>query len=63
MTFDTDGSGEVDYRELKAAMRALGFDVKKKQVLAILDDYDKDAQSTISAVEFHEICTSSAPDE
>ena len=26
--FDTDHSGSIDYRELKAAMRALGFEVK-----------------------------------
>ena len=25
--FDTDHSGSIDYRELKAAMRALGFEV------------------------------------
>lgn len=61
LTFDTDGSGEVDYHELKAAMRALGFAVKKKELLAILDDYDKDARSTVSAVEFHEICTTRRP--
>ena len=30
--FDTDGSGFVDVRELKIAMRALGFDVKKSEV-------------------------------
>ena len=61
LTFDTDGSGEVDYHELKAAMRALGFAVKKKELLAILDDYDKDARSTVSAVEFHEMCTPPCP--
>ena len=33
--FDTDGSGYVDVRELKIAMRALGFDVKKSEVRAI----------------------------
>jgi len=26
--FDTDGSGAIDYRELKAAMHALGFAVR-----------------------------------
>ena len=61
LTFDTDGSGEVDYHELKAAMRALGFAVKKKELLAILDDYDKDARSTVSAVEFNEMCTLPCP--
>lgn len=27
--FDTDKTGTIDYHELKVAMRALGFDVKK----------------------------------
>ncbi|KAH8583401.1 EF hand family [Cryptosporidium sp. chipmunk genotype I] len=30
--FDTDRNGFVDKRELKAALRALGFDVKKKDI-------------------------------
>lgn len=30
--FDTDRNGYVDKRELKAALRALGFDVKKKDI-------------------------------
>jgi len=29
--FDTDHSGTIDLRELKAAMRALGFDIKKRR--------------------------------
>jgi len=34
-TFDT-GSGEIDYHSVKAALRALGFDVKKAEVLAAM---------------------------
>merc|ERR1712226_1700771 len=29
--FDTDKTGTIDYHELKVAMRALGFDVKKQE--------------------------------
>lgn len=36
--FDTDKDGCVDYHELKVAMRALGFDLKKAEVLKILRD-------------------------
>lgn len=39
--FDTDKDGAVDYHELKVAMRALGFDLKKPEVLKILRDHDK----------------------
>ena len=30
--FDTDKSGSIDYHELKVAMRALGFPVRKEEV-------------------------------
>ena len=39
--FDTDKDGCVDYHELKVAMRALGFDLKKAEVLKLLRDHDK----------------------
>ncbi|KAF9040203.1 Ca2+-binding EF-hand superfamily protein [Hymenopellis radicata] len=39
--FDTDKDGCVDYHELKVAMRALGFDLKKAEVLKLLRDNDK----------------------
>lgn len=38
--FDTDKDGAIDYHELKVAMRALGFDLKKAEVLKILRDHD-----------------------
>jgi centrin-3 len=39
--FDMDKDGAIDYHELKVAMRALGFDVKKDAVLKILRDHDR----------------------
>ena len=30
--FDTDGSGSIDSKELKVAMRALGFEPKKEEI-------------------------------
>lgn len=38
--FDTDKDGAIDYHELKVAMRALGFDLKKAEVLKLLRDHD-----------------------
>lgn len=37
----TASEQEIDYHELKVAMRALGFDLKKAEVLKIMRDADK----------------------
>eukprot|EP01086_Lenisia_limosa_P011296 TRINITY_DN3692_c0_g1_i1.p1 TRINITY_DN3692_c0_g1~~TRINITY_DN3692_c0_g1_i1.p1 ORF type:complete len:173 (-),score=64.08 TRINITY_DN3692_c0_g1_i1:100-618(-) len=55
--FDTDKNGAIDYHELKVAMRALGFDVKKKDVLKILSDLDKDETGQVDYKEFSDIMT------
>lgn len=39
----------------KVAMRALGFDVKKADVLKILKDYDREATGMISFEDFNEV--------
>jgi Ca2+-binding EF-hand superfamily protein len=46
--FDTDGSGSIDAKELKAAMRALGFQVKKADVRKMIADIDKDDSGSTS---------------
>ena len=40
--FDTDKTGTIDYHELKVAMRALGFDVKKQEVLNLMREFDRE---------------------
>ena len=55
--FDADNSGQMEYAELKVAMRALGFAVKKADVLRILEKYDKDQSGAIDYSEFLEIMT------
>ncbi|KAG8130920.1 putative Centrin 3 protein [Naja naja] len=62
--FDTDKDNAIDYHELKAihvllkvAMRALGFDVKKADVLKILKDYDREGSGKISFDDFNEVVT------
>jgi centrin-1 len=55
--FDTDGSGSIDAKELKAAMRALGFQVKKAEIRQMISDIDKDASGSIEFDEFVEMMT------
>merc|ERR1711977_261071 len=50
--FDGDQSGAIDVRELKAAMRALGFELKK-----MVSDVDNDGNGTIEFAEFLEMMT------
>ncbi len=40
--FDTDKTGTIDYHELKVCMRALGFDVKKQEVLSLMREFDRE---------------------
>ena len=39
--FDPDGSGTIDAKELKVAMRALGFEPKKEEIKKMIADIDK----------------------
>ncbi|SPO24964.1 probable CDC31 - spindle pole body component, centrin [Ustilago trichophora] len=53
--FDTDKDGAIDYHELKVAMRALGFDLKKAEVLKLLRDHDKTNSGLLEWEEFNKI--------
>merc|ERR1711976_1144421 len=55
--FDTDSSGVVDAKELKVAMRALGFEPKKDDVRKILQEIDKNGDGVIKYDEFMDIMT------
>jgi centrin-2/centrin-1 len=50
--FDTDGSGTIDSKELKVAMRALGFEPKKEEIRKMISDVDTDGSGTIDFNEF-----------
>ena len=50
--FDTDRSGSIDYKELKAAMRALGFETKKEDMQRIIAEIDADGSGEIEFPEF-----------
>ncbi|KAI5108615.1 centrin-3 [Silurus meridionalis] len=55
--FDTDKDKEIDYHELKVAMRALGFEVKKIDVMTILKDFDCGGTGKITYEIFKEVVT------
>merc|ERR1712149_56164 len=55
--FDADNSGAIDIRELKAAMRALGFEVKKEELKKMISDIDNDGNGSIEFAEFLEMMT------
>ena len=53
--FDTDGSGAIDAKELKVAMRALGFEPKKEEVKKMMSEADREGSGTISYKDFLEM--------
>eukprot|EP00761_Pharyngomonas_kirbyi_P003551 gb/GECH01003555.1/.p1 GENE.gb/GECH01003555.1/~~gb/GECH01003555.1/.p1 ORF type:complete len:193 (+),score=52.87 gb/GECH01003555.1/:1-579(+) len=55
--FDTDKDGYIDAQEMKVAMRALGFEVKKEEVLSLIDQTDPDNAGQIGFSDFLEIMT------
>jgi centrin-1 len=55
--FDSEGRGAIDAKELKVAMRALGFEPKKEEVKKILSDIDKHGEGAIRFDDFMDIMT------
>jgi len=55
--FDTDGSGEIDSKELKVAMRALGFEPKREEIKKLISEVDKDGSGVIDFPEFLDMMT------
>ena len=56
--FSFNASGTIDAKELKVAMRALGFEPKKEEIKKMISDIDKDGSGTIDFSEFLEMMTS-----
>eukprot|EP00828_Plagiopyla_frontata_P047752 TRINITY_DN8925_c0_g1_i2.p1 TRINITY_DN8925_c0_g1~~TRINITY_DN8925_c0_g1_i2.p1 ORF type:complete len:166 (-),score=53.16 TRINITY_DN8925_c0_g1_i2:149-646(-) len=54
--FDVDGSGTIDIKELKVALRALGFEPKKDEIKKLLSDLNNTEQkeSSSNMIDFHE---------
>ncbi|KAM7319427.1 hypothetical protein ACRRTK_021110 [Alexandromys fortis] len=43
--FDADGTGTIDVKELKVAMRALGFEPKKEEIEKMISEIDKEVMT------------------
>ncbi|KAK8888999.1 Centrin-1 [Tritrichomonas musculus] len=55
--FDTDGSGSIDAKELKVAMKALGFEPTKEEIRRMINDVDTDGTGAISFAQFLQMMT------
>jgi len=53
--FDTDQSGEIDLKELKAAMSSLGYESKNETIFTMLAELDKDGNASLDFDEFLEL--------
>ena len=56
--FDTEGTGTIDPKELKAALQSLGFDSKNATVFSIIRDIAASGDEAISFDAFVEMLTS-----
>mmetsp|Transcript_129395 Transcript_129395/g.258331 ORF Transcript_129395/g.258331 Transcript_129395/m.258331 type:complete len:167 (-) Transcript_129395:43-543(-) len=53
--FDTDGTGTIQAKELKVALRALGFEPNKEELKKLVSDLDKSSsQSDQGQLDFNE---------
>lgn len=50
--FDTDNTGRIDAKELKVAMRALGFEPKREEIRKIIMEIDRAGEGTIEYQDF-----------
>ncbi|KAL0477509.1 centrin [Acrasis kona] len=53
--FDQDKNGFIDAHEMKVAMRALGFEVKKEEVVSLMKSYDNEESGQVSKSDFLDV--------
>ena len=61
--FDTDGSGSIDPKELKAAMQSLGFEAKNQTIFQMISDLDANKSGAIDFEEFLDMMTARMSDK
>eukprot|EP00612_Vaucheria_litorea_P007237 CAMPEP_0171479146 /NCGR_PEP_ID=MMETSP0946-20130122/5220_1 /TAXON_ID=109269 /ORGANISM="Vaucheria litorea, Strain CCMP2940" /LENGTH=153 /DNA_ID=CAMNT_0012009959 /DNA_START=100 /DNA_END=559 /DNA_ORIENTATION=- len=55
--FDRDGSGTIDAKELKVAMRALGFEPKKEEIQKMIADVSQSNNGLVNFEDFLSMMT------
>ncbi|XP_016046936.2 centrin-2 isoform X1 [Erinaceus europaeus] len=55
--FDADGTGTIDVKELKVAMRALGFEPKKEEIKKMISEIDKERTGKMNFGDFLTVMT------
>mmetsp|Transcript_11812 Transcript_11812/g.17586 ORF Transcript_11812/g.17586 Transcript_11812/m.17586 type:complete len:161 (-) Transcript_11812:77-559(-) len=55
--FDTNGEGVMELKELNVALRAIGLEMKKSELKALVAEADKDRSGTIDFREFLDVMT------
>ena len=50
--FDTQASGSIDSKDLKVAMRALGFEPRKEEIKKMVAEVDKDSTGRLTLENF-----------
>lgn len=56
--FDADGSGSIDLKEMRIAMKALGFNPSTEEVRKMVAEVDADGSGSISFEEFQALMSS-----
>lgn len=52
---DSDGSGSIDAKELKIALRALGFEISRDEIRELIQKHSSSTEPTIDFSQFTEI--------
>lgn len=55
--FDSEGSGKIDTKDLKVAIRALGFEPKKEEIKKMIADIDTKGTGKLSFEDFMQLMT------
>ncbi|NWR53372.1 CETN1 protein, partial [Regulus satrapa] len=61
--FHPDGSGSIDVKEMKVAMKTLGFEPKKEEIEEMISDIDKEETGKISFNDFLAVMSEKMPEK